>query len=146
MSNDKPTDARAELLELAQRIAEMRAASKGRAMQSIRIVLSLEQRAGDANSVLVTHTIRRSLIGAGLILELQGYWRALRELARTRQCTPFVYFHSHDGSRCVAMRDPPFTELERPEGERALTIIEALSKVTRRHQWPPRKLPRGPRR
>lgn len=96
----------------------------------IRIIATLERRDGDALTTVQTTEIRRAPNRMGVMLELQDFWQVTRTLATIRQCIPTIYFCSHDRSRCVAMRDPPFEPHELPERDRATTILEALRKLT----------------
>lgn len=96
----------------------------------IEIVGTLEKRSGSTVAKIHEHKIRRSPHAAGLLLELEDYWRVMRQLAEHRQCMPALYFYSHDRARCVAIRIPAFEPSERRERDCAKSIIEALRKLS----------------
>lgn len=76
--------------------------------------------------------IRRSMFDAGLVADLERYWRITRELATINDhAIAKLTLTSHDGARSVMLRDPPFdTAPDASDPTRATTIFEALRKLT----------------
>lgn len=99
-------------------------------MALIRVYVTLERKNERGESEHETHAdMMRDTVGAGLISDLENFWRVVRTVSEFRDWTPTLHICTDDRSCCVALRDPPFTPRERESAEHALTIFEALCKL-----------------
>lgn len=96
--------------------------------RSFRIVATVETR----NGAELRHTeIRRSILEAGLIADLDRFWRIARELAEINGAIARLRFYREGRAEPVCMRDPPFEPGDdTAERDRAGTMLEALRKLT----------------
>lgn len=67
-----------------------------------------------------------------LVSDLDRFWRVTCELAEINHAIPVLQFFGADRARPVCMRVPPFDASELPDAERAITILEALRKMSAR--------------
>lgn len=99
-------------------------------MALIRIYVTLERQAPHGIEREEHASLTRETNNAGLISDLENFWRVVRTVASIRGWTPTLHVCSDDRSRCVALRDPPFAPSERAESEQARSIFDALCKLT----------------
>lgn len=99
-------------------------------MALIRIHVTLERQAPHGIEREEHATLTRDTCNAGLISDLENFWRVVRTVASIRGWTPTLHVCSEDRSRCVALRDPPFTPSEHADSEHARSIFDALCKLT----------------
>lgn len=99
-------------------------------MALIRIYVTLERQTENGTEHETHADMTRDTIDAGLIADLENFWRVVRKVAAIRNWTPTMHVCSDDRSHSVALRDPPFKPIERAQATRAETIYEALCKLT----------------
>jgi hypothetical protein len=92
-----------------------------------RIVATVETRDG---SEIRHNEIRRSFFDRDLVADLDRFWRITRELAEINHAIARLRIYRDGRAQPVSMRDPPFDPSELPEADRAVTMLEALRKVT----------------
>lgn len=99
--------------------------------KDLRIVATLECKAGEKLETVSHMELHRHPYESGLIFELDRLWRVIRARAEMHGWIGTLHLFEAERARSVSLRTTPFEPGELPECEQAATLIEAFRKLTR---------------